>query len=372
MSLISEAERILAEEAARVVAIGQGGSQGSSAARNGGAAGGGALGGLIGGPIGAALGAGAGRALGDAAYEWLTGASSDAQREMRQAARRAAGKIAEVLGREMRAEIDRRGLGSFYAAIANGASVVPWSEYVANGDVRDLRGVPRGEGQRAARIYMDAAAPGARVGVPSRITGSDAWQVLTRAWGDFSMVVGRFVAVMDAFDKRGLPDPPAGARALMQAYPRQWAQFEASSGGPIFGSTGLSAQEAPALVDPSKVPIWPSEGMPQGLQSLDPTTGKPWIATDGWADMTEAQKVAWLTARGLPSEYAYADGEARYRARVGAAGAGAGAKNTKRSGGLMLPIVGVLTTAGISAAAAISRAKRSTRKGGKSRKGRRR
>lgn len=328
MPLIDTADRLLYEAAADILVIAEGGrstlGRGTKAAIDAASAG------LLSGVSGAFA-------------DSLTGDSADKQRRIHRRARVVLGHFAEMTGAAIRADIDRRGLSAFFDAVAGDAPVTRWSDSLGN-NLAPLRGVPRGEGQRAAGIYMNAAAPAAQVSVPARIYQSPAWALMLKASPGFSEVGGRFVAVMAAIDAGGLPQPAAGAQALQKAYPTQWR----SSGARLFESAPSARQEAPGSTARRVVPSWPSAKLPNGLQTINPATGRAWIA-EAWFEMSVAQRVAWLKANGLPVEYAYADGQARYK--------------SKKAGGGALPLaVGVLTVTGLGAAAALKYFRRPKRR----------
>lgn len=329
MPLIDTADRLLYEAAAEILVIAEGGrstiGRGSKAAID--AASAGFLSGISG-----------------ALVDSLTGDAEEKQRKMHRRARVVLGHFAEMTGKAIRADMDRRGLSAFFAEVAGNAPITRWSDSLGN-NLAPLRGVPRGEGQRAAGIYMNAAAPAARVSVPARIYQSPAWALMLKASPGFSEVGGRFVGVMAAIDAGGLPLPSDGAQALKRAYPAQWR----SSGAQLFESAPSARQEAPATTRRT-VPSWPSANLPRGLATINPATGRAWIA-EGWFEMSVAQRVAWLKSQGLPTAYAYADGQARN-------------KTTKTGGGALPLIAGTLVLTGLGAAAVLTkRPRRRTRKG---------
>lgn len=329
MGLIDEAERVLYEEAAKLAEIaGAGRSLAGRGVKQ-------AIDGLS---IDILSG------VSGAAADFLTGDSDDKKRRARQRARVVAGRFAEMTGRAIAGEIDRRGLGPLLERVGGGARIALWSDTLP--DIRQLRGVPQGEGQKAAGVFMDAAAPPQRVAVPAQLYRSNAWAMMIQVWGDFSSVAGRFAAVMAALDSRaGLPDGAAGEQALKRAYPQQWGELERSGvrlGGIAPGSGNAlqeranataRAQEGGGATQQSRrrVPAWPSSALPQGLETINPRTGRAYMTGEAWGEMSVAQREAWLARNGLPVEYAdEARGEQRYRERVGA-----NTKKKKSGGGAL-------------------------------------
>lgn len=355
MALLDIATRILLEEAAKVVEIADGGPSATSRALTAAAGGAGATaGGILAGPPGAAVGAWLASKLGGGLIGSLTGDSSK-KRKMRQAARRVAGRWAELLGRAVLADMNEHGLAQLFRDIAGNAPITRWSDNLGE-DLTPLRGVPRGDGQRAAKVYMDAAAPNRAVSVPSDLYSSPAWALMLNAWGGFSATCGRQAAVLATIDRRnGLPEPALGAAALEREFPTQWATVKRSQPNLGQGVPGRAQQGGgDGSTARRVVPTWASAELPQGLRTINPATGAVWAGAS-WFEMSVPQRVEWLRANNLPIEYAQADGEARYRART----------QTKKStsGGAAVPLaLGLLGVAGIGIAVTRNQPKRRGRK----------
>lgn len=322
MALIDQADRILYEQAAKVVGILDGGR--SAVGRLGKGAIDTASAGLLDGVSGHLV-------------DSLTGDAQDKKKKAVQAVRVVAGRFAELVGRAVVADLDRQGAGKLFASIAAGAPTVKWSDYLR--DIRDLRGVPKGEGQRAARLYLEAAAPPQAVSVPARLYQSKPWALMIKLWPDFSDVAGRFAAVLAAYDAGELSKRADGLAALRRAYAAQWGALERSGGLNLSTARPSTIQEAPkGTDDPTrKVPSWASAELPNGLRDK--------VGADVWFNLTPARKAEWLRARGYPLEYADPDGEAKYKART-----------AKKSGGFMKTLlIGLGTSAAVAGAVALSR-----------------
>lgn len=326
MALIDQADRILYEQAAKVVGILDGGR--SSVGRAGKGAIDAASAGLLSGVSGHLI-------------DSITGDSQDKKKKALQAVRVVAGRFAELLGRAAVADLNRQGLGKLFDSVSAGAPTVKWSDYLR--DIRELRGVPKGEGQRAVRLYLDAAAPPQSVSVPARLYQSQHWALMIKLWPDFSDVAGRFAAVLAAYDAGDLPKRSDGTAALRRAYAAQWGDLERSGGLQLGANRPSTVQETPRnpLTDPArKVPDWASAELPQGVRGLGSKMG-----ADVWFNLTPAQRTEWLRANGYPLEYADPDGEAKYRART-----------AKKSGGFMKTLlVGLGASALVGGAVAMGR-----------------
>jgi hypothetical protein len=254
MSIIADYSRILTEEAGKVLRIaGKGPGEVEQAFERAGQIAGGIGGGALAGPAGGGGGAGIGGWVAGQLHDLLFGDSSQHRRtDMGKQARHCIGRMAHVLGAAVVAEMDRKGLEEVFDAIAGDAPLARFSDYLGE-DLTQLRGVPRGKGQAAAKAYMDAAAPPGSVRMPAQLYESEAWVLLAGVWSPFGDIAARFAAVAAALDAGGLPDHAAGRAQLRRDFPQEWARVE--SAGQIFeapGSTSRSARTSKNITRPKQ------------------------------------------------------------------------------------------------------------------------
>ena len=264
-------------------------------------------------------------------------------------------------------DMKARGLGSLLSMLS-GRGWLDWAgssraQSEAKRLLRDSRALERwrvqgpgdaldGEAWRALNLYAGAAYPIQILNPtpPQSVVQSRGWRVLLQVHPNMARM-GPVLGGIEVLSRSGVPNAAAGIAKIRQTYAAELRFLGAELS---LGQGANAQQSARGSATRQSVPAWPSAKLPQGLAGISPATGRVWIA-EAWFEMSVPQRVAWLKKNGLPVEYAYADGQARY-------------KNTKTGGGTLTLIAGTLALTGLGTAAVLKLRKRPRRR---IRKGRR-